>query len=153
VRISQIKAALAAAVQAAAIKLPGAGKLQAYPHSPAAPHVPAFTIGAVAIDPLGTFLNGQNRGLQTLDFTCSVLTSTAEDDAGQQALDELISLDGPYSIYQAILAARGEPGELALDGLAHDLYVPRIDGYRMLSYADDAAQYYGADLTVRVIGE
>ncbi len=52
-----------------------------------------------------------------------------------------------------VLAARGEPGELALGGLAHDLYVSRIDGYRMLSYADDAAQYYGADITVRVIGE
>lgn len=152
-RISQIKTALAAAVQDAEINLPGARKLQAYRHSPNAPSIPAFTIGAVAIDPLGTFLNGQNRGLQTLDFTCSVLTSTAEDDAGQQALDELISLDGPYSVFQAILAARGEPGELALGGLAHDLFVSRIDGYRMLSYADEGAQYYGADITVRVIGE
>lgn len=152
-RISQIKTALAAAVADAEISLPGAGKLQAYRHSPSAPHIPAFTIGAVAIDPLGTFLNAQNRGLQTLDFTCAVLTSTAEDDAGQQALDELISLDGPYSVFQAITAARGEPGSLALGGLAHDLFVVRIDGYRMLSYADDAAQYYGADLTVRVIGE
>lgn len=150
--ISEVKAALAAAVRAADITIPGVGRLECYAHSPMAPNVPAFTIGAVAIDPLGTFGQG-GPGMETLDITCSVLTSTAEDDAGQQLLDKLISKDGPHSIRAALLAARGAPGEAALGGVADDVWVIRIDGYRMLSYADDAAQYYGADITVRVIGD
>ncbi len=152
-RIKLVKAALRDAVKDADINIPKLGRLECYAHSPAAPNVPAFTCGQVAIDPLGTFLGQDRRGLQTVDFTCQVLTSTAEDDIGQQLLDELISLDGPYSINQALLAARGEPGELALGGVAHDLFVQRIDGYRMLSYGGDDQNYYGADITVRVIGD
>lgn len=152
-RISLVKTALREAVRAADINIPKLGRLECYNHSPSNPNVPAFTCGQVVIDPLGTFLGTNRRGMQTLDFTCSVLTSTGEDDAGQQWLDELISLDGPYSITQALLAARGEPGELALGGAADDLFVQRIDGYRMLSYGGEDQNYYGADITVRVIGD
>lgn len=150
--ISVVKTALAAAVRVADINIPGVGRLECYNHSPATPNVPAFTCGAVAIDPLGTFGQG-GPGMETLDFTCSVLTSTAEDDAGQQLLDKLISKTGDYSIRAALLAARGAPGELALDGAADDCWVTRIDGYRMLSYGGEDANYYGADITVRVIGD
>lgn len=149
--ISVVKAALKTAVDAAGINIPGVGKLECYAHSPATPNVPAFTCGAVAIDPLGTFGQG-GPGMETLDFTCSVLTSTAEDDAGQQLLDKLISKDGPYSIRQALIDARGAPGADALDGAADDVWVTRIDGYRMLSYGGEDQNYYGADITVRVIG-
>jgi hypothetical protein len=152
VEISVIKAALAAAVKAADITIPRVGKLECYAHSPATPNVPAFTCGAVAIDPLGTFGPG-GPGMETLDFTCSVLTSTAEDDAGQQLLDKLISKTGPYSVRAALLAARGDPGEAALNGAADDAWVVRIDGYRMLSYGGEDQNYYGADITVRVIGD
>jgi hypothetical protein len=152
VDISVVKAALKTAVEAAGINIPGVGKLECYSHSPATPNVPAFTCGAVAIDPLGTFGQG-GPGMETLDITCSVLTATAEDDAGQQTLDKLISKTGPYSIRAALLAARGDPGELALDGVADDVWVVRIDGYRMLAYGGDDQNYYGADLTIRVIGD
>lgn len=150
--ISEVKAALAAAVQAADINIPGAGRLECYAHSPMAPNVPAFTCGQVAIDPLGTF-GPSGPGMETLDITCSVLTSTADDDSGQRLLDKLISKDGPYSIRQALLVARGGPGQAALDGAADDVWVVRIDGYRMLEYGGPEATYYGADLTVRVIGD
>lgn len=150
--ISVVKAALAAAVEAAGINIPGVGRLQCYGHSPDAPNIPAFTVGQVAIDPLGTFGQG-GPGMETLDITCQVLTSTAEDDAGQRLLDQLISKDGPYSIRTALLAARGQPGEMALDGAADDCWVIRIDGYRRLSYGGEDANYYGADITVRVIGD
>ncbi|GAA2681725.1 hypothetical protein [Actinoplanes palleronii] len=150
--ISVIKKALAAAVRAADINIPGAGRIEAYHHSPASPNVPAFTCGQVVIDPMGTFGQG-GPGMETLDITCSVLTSTAEDDDGQQLLDKLISKDGSYSIRAALLAARGEPGELALGGAADDVWVTRIDGYRMLAYGGEDQNYYGADITVRVIGD
>lgn len=150
--ISEVKAALAAAVRAADINIPGVGRLECYSHSPHAPNVPAFTCGQVNVDPLGTFGPG-GPGMETLDITCSVLTSTAEDDAGQALLDQLISKDGDYSIRAALLAARGEPGELALGGAADDCWVIRIDGYRMLSYGGEDQNYYGADITVRVIGD
>ena len=150
--ISVVKAALRDAVRAADINIPGAGRLECYAHSPAAPNVPAFTCGQVVIDPMGTFGSG-GPGMEMLDLTCSVLTSTADDDSGQQLLDKLISKSGPYSVRAALLTARGAPGELALDGAADDVWVVRIDGYRMLSYGGEDQNYYGADLTIRVIGD
>lgn len=145
--ISEVKAALAAAVQAADIP-----DLDCYAFSPAAPSIPAFTCGQVVVDPMGTF-GSSGPGMETLDITCSVLTSTADDADGQRLLDKLISKDGAYSVRAALLAARGAPGQSALDGAADDVWVVRIDGYRMLSYGGEDANFYGADITVRVIGD
>jgi hypothetical protein len=151
--ISAVKAALAAAVDAAAIDIPGAGKLQAYPNSPDDPNVPAFTCGQVVIDPNGTFGQNKGAGMETIDVTCTVLVGIGESDDGQQLLDKLISKDGAYSVRVALAAARGEPGEMALDGEADDCWVTRVDGYRRLSYGGEDKNYYGADITVRVIGD
>ncbi|WP_328465532.1 hypothetical protein OHA21_43835 [Actinoplanes sp. NBC_00393] len=140
---SVVKKALAAAVRAKSIP-----QLECYSYSPHAPTVPAFTIGEVSINPHETF-----RGMETYDVTCSVLTSTADDEAGQELLDKLLAKSGTYSVREALLDARGAPGELALDGAADDLSIERIDGYRMLAYAGQDSTYYGADITVRVIGD
>lgn len=141
-QIARVKRELAAAVEAA-----GIARLECYGFSPSAPAVPAFTVGAVVIDPNTTF-----GGADTAEITCTVLTSMADDLDGQDLLDTLLSRDDPQSIRAALLAARGEPGELALNGAADDVHVLRIDGYRMVAYGGDDSTYYGADITVRVIG-
>lgn len=139
--VSAVKEALATAVRTAV------DGIDCYGFSPTAPVVPAFTVGAVVIDPNQTF-GGSDVG----DFTCTVLASTADDRDGQKLLDGYLSRDGAQSIRAALLAARGEPGEFALDGAADDLMISRVDGYRMVTYGGDGGTYYGADITVRVIG-
>lgn len=151
--ISVVKAALRDAVDAAGIKIPGVGKLQAHPNSPDSPNIPAFTCGQVVIDPMGTFGQNKGAGMEMVDVTCSVLVGIGESDDSQQLLDKLISKSGPYSVRAALAAARGEPGQPALDGAADDCWVTRVDGYRRLSYGGEDQNYYGADITVRVIGD
>jgi hypothetical protein len=139
--VSLVKAELAAAV--AALNIPN---LDCYAFVPAKPSVPCFYTGEVLIEPNNTF-----RGSDVADVTCRVLTSTADDADGQLLLDRYLSRSGTYSIRAALLAARGAPGQLALNGRADDLSIVRIDGYRMLVDPENGS-YYGADLTVRVIG-
>ena len=74
--------------------------------------------------------------------------STAEEEDGQRILDALLARRG--KVRAAIWAARGEPGESALDGAADDLYLFDISGYGMISIGDNGA-LYGANLSVRVI--
>lgn len=140
--VAAVKQALADAVAAKAIV-----GLNCYGYSPSAPAIPAFTVGAVTVDPNQTF-GGSDVG----EFTCTVLASAADDLDGQAALDRYLSRSGTESVREALLAARGEPGELALDGVADDLTIVRVDGYKLIQYAGDGATYYGADITVRVLG-
>lgn len=140
--ISQVKAELVAAVRAADIP-----QLDCYPFAPAKPSVPCFYTGEVVIDPNGSF----GAGCDIAEITCRVLTSAADDADGQALLDLYLSRTGDHSIRAALLAARSEPGEFALNGAADDLNIARIDGYRMLTDSGNES-FYGADITVRVIG-
>ncbi|WIM97838.1 hypothetical protein ACTOB_001392 [Actinoplanes oblitus] len=144
-QLAQVKAALRDAVAAA--EIPG---LQCTAYVPAEPHPPAFYPGEVVFAPNNSFGPGPG-GYDTVDITCRVLTSNAEDADGQALLDTLLSRSGPYSIRQALLAARGAPGQPALGGLADDLMIVRIDGYREIPGPNEAS-YYGAQITVRVVG-
>jgi hypothetical protein len=63
----------------------------------------------------------------------------------------MLSGSGPASLKAAIEAARGAPGQYALGGLAHDLHVMRVQGYRW--YEHEGAQFVGAELIVKVIGD
>lgn len=141
-QVALVKKALADAVRAAGIP-----HLECYGFSPSAPAVPAFTVGAVVLDPNVTF-----GGADTAEITCTVLASMADDHDGQELLDTYLSRDGAKSIRAALLAARGAPGELALGGAADDMNILRIDAYRMVAYSGDDSTYYGADITVRVVG-
>lgn len=139
--LSTVKSELAAAVAAAGI--PG---LDTYAFVPDRPSIPCFYAGEVTIEPNNTF-----GGSDVADVTCRVLVAHSDDLDGQLLLDKYLSRDGAYSIRAALFAARGEPGELALNGAADDLAVIRIDGYRTYADSENNA-FYGADITVRVIG-
>lgn len=91
------------------------------------------------------------RALDELEFTARVLVGRADDRASQVLLDSMLSGSGTASLKQAIEAARGAPGEAALGGLADDLHVVRVQGYRWYEHA--GVQYVGAELIIRVIGE
>lgn len=91
------------------------------------------------------------RGLDELTFTARVLVSRADDRSSQRILDDMLAGSGPASLKAAIEVARGAPGEYALGGLAHDLHVQRVQGYRWYEHA--GATYVGAELTIQVIGE
>ncbi len=136
--IPAVKRALADAVR-------GIPRFDAYGYVPDQPIVPCFYAGEVEIDPSQTF-GGSDRAT----ITCRILTSGAEDEAGQRELDELLSRVGPRSVRAALESARGAPGELALGGLADDVTVDAIRGYRSIPVGE--ASYYGAEIVVIVLG-
>ncbi|WP_326597751.1 hypothetical protein [Streptomyces sp. NBC_01803] len=98
-----------------------------------------------------TFDRAMRRALDELEFTTRVLVGRQDDRASQQLLDSMLSGSGPASLKAAIEAARGAPGEYALGGLAHDLHVMRVQGYRW--YEHQGTEYVGAELIIKVIGE
>nr|MDT0658027.1 hypothetical protein [Micromonospora sp. DSM 115978] len=76
--------------------------------------------------------------------TLRVLTSRAEDQAGQELLDALLSDEGPSSLIAAI---HTDP---TLGGECSDATVTGWSGYTLYDVA--ATEYYGAELTVEILG-
>jgi hypothetical protein len=138
VDISAVKAAIADAVRVVP-------RLEVYRYVPDQPVVSCFYLGEVEIDPHQTF-----GGSDVATITARVLTSGSEDESGQIELDQLLSRTGPRSIRAALWLARGAPGELALGGLADDLVVDGISGYRSIPAGE--VSYYGAEIKIRVVG-
>lgn len=144
-QISQVRDAIAAA--AAAVTLPdGVPKLRCSGYTPDSVLAPHFFVAEYTQD----YDKAMGRSLDELEFTCRVLVSSADDRSSQRILDGMLSGSGPASLKTAIEAARGAPGEYALGGLAHDLHVMRVQGYRW--YEHDGAWFVGAELVVKVIG-
>lgn len=145
-QISAIRDAIADAARA--VVLPdGIEKLTCsgfVPDSVVAPH---FFVAEYEQD----YDKAMARGLDELMFTTRVLVARADDKAAQRVLDDMLSGSGPSSLKAAIEVARGGPGEYALGGLAHDLHVTRVQGYRWYEHA--GSTYVGAELMIKVIGE
>ncbi|MET8401389.1 hypothetical protein [Streptomyces sp900116325] len=143
---SAIRDAIADAARA--VVLPeGIAKLTCTGYVPDAVTAPHFFVGEYTVD----FDKAMGRSLDELELTCRVLVSRADDRSAQVILDGLLAGAGPASLKAAIEAARGAPGEYALGGLAHDLHVKRVQGYRW--YEHQGTQYVGAELIIQVIGE
>ena len=143
---SAIREAIAEA--ASAVVLPtGIAKLTCTGYVPDAVVAPHFFVAEYEQD----FDKVMGRGLDELMFTARVLVSRADDRAAQQTLDAMLAGSGPASLKAVIEVARGAPGEFALGGLAHDLRVQRVQGYRWYEHA--GATYVGAELMIQVIGE
>jgi hypothetical protein len=146
VQPSAIRDAIADA--ASAVVLPtGTAKLTCTGYVPDAIVAPHFYVGEYTVN----FDRAMRRSLDELEFTCLVLVGRADDRAAQRILDALLAGSGTASLKVAIEAARGAPGEYALGGLAHDLHVMRIQGYRWYEHA--GTKYVGAELVIKVIGE
>ena len=125
----------------------GIKKLTCTSYVPDAVTAPHFFLAEYEQD----FDKVMGRGLDEIVFTTRVLVGRADDRAAQRILDLMLSGSGPASLKQAIEVGRGGPGEYALGGLAHDLHVQRVQGYRWYEHA--GATYVGAELMIKVIGE
>lgn len=145
-QISEIREAIATAARAVVLPA-GIPKLTCTGYVPDAVTAPHFFCGEVSVE----FDKAMGRALDELEITCRVLVGTADDKAAQRVLDAVLSGSGPASLKAAIEAARGAPGVHALGGLAHDLQVVRVQGYRWYEHQD--AKYVGAELIIKVIGE
>jgi hypothetical protein len=84
-----------------------------------------------------------------VELTCRVFTGRADDEAGQELIRRYLSTGNGQSIKDAIEAARGGPGQRALDGAADDLWVRRQQGYRW--YEHNNVTHIGAEILVRVV--
>jgi hypothetical protein len=146
VQISQVRNAIADAARAVVLPA-GVQQLICTGYLPDAVTAPHFFVGEYTQEFDKTF----GRGMDEAEFTCRVLVGTSDEQAAQTVLDALLSGAGPASLKEAIEAARGAPGQMALGGLADDLHVMRIQGYRWYEHA--GTQYVGAEIIIRVIGD
>lgn len=144
-QISPIRDAIADAARAVVLPA-GIGALTCTGYVPDSVVAPCFFVGEVDIN----YDRTMGRGTDELLFTCRVLAGRADDQSAQRILDALLSGAGPASLKQALEAARGAPGQMALGGLADDLHLERVQGYRWYEHA--GASYVGAELAVKVIG-
>ena len=145
-QISAVREALADAARVVVLPA-GLPKLTSSGYVPDAIIAPHFFVAEYE----QTFDKVMARGLDELIFTSRVLVGRGDDKAAQQILDAMLSGSGPASLKQTIELARGAPGDFALGGLAHDLHVMRVQGYRWYEHA--GATYVGAELMIKVIGE
>ncbi|MEW1719778.1 hypothetical protein [Streptomyces sp. NPDC093109] len=144
--MSAVRAAIADAARAVVLPA-GIARLTATGYVPDAVTPPCFFTADYTID----FDKAMGRALDEVELTCQVLVGIADDRAAQRTLDSLLAGSGPSSLKAAIEAARGAPGDYALGGLAHDLHVMRVQGYRW--YEHQGTTYLGAELVVKIIGE
>jgi len=145
VQLSAVREAIA--VAASAVVLPAnAGTLTCFGYTPDSVVAPCFFTGEVDVNFDRTF----GRGLDELEVTCRVLAGRGDDKSSQVVLDAMLSGGGTASLKKAIEAARGAPGQMALGGLADDLHLMRVQGYRWYEHA--GTQYVGAELIIKVIG-
>lgn len=121
--------------------------LRCFGYVPDSVSPPCFFPAEVDIEPNQTF-SGSDKAF----VTCRVLVSRADDRSGQKLLDELLSRTGSKSVRAALIAARGLPGQLALNGAADDLSIERIQGYRQYQVGSAEETYFGAEIIVKVIG-
>lgn len=145
-QISPIRDAIADAARAVVLPT-GIGKLTSTGYVPDAITEPHFFVAEVEVN----YDRAMGRRLDELLFTCRALVGRADDRASQRVLDALLSGGGASSLKATIEAARGAPGEYALGGLADDLHVQRVQGYRWYEHA--GSTYVGAELVIRVIGD
>jgi hypothetical protein len=146
VQISQVRDAIADAARVVVLPA-GIGKLTCTGYVPDSVVTPCFFVGEVEVN----YDKAMGRKLDELLFTCRVLAGRADDRSAQRILDALLSGAGPASLKQAIEAARGAPGEMALGGLADDLHLQRVQGYRW--YEHQGSSFVGAELAIKVIGD
>jgi len=139
-----VREALAEA--AASVVLPkGKGALTVTAWLPDQVTAPHFFVAEYEQDYDRTF-----GGLDEVRFTARLLVARADERSAQELMDLLMRRGGPCSLKDALEAARGEPGEAALGGLADDLHVVRMSGNRLYEHA--GVQYVGGELTIRVFG-
>lgn len=120
--------------------------LTCYPFVPDSVEVPCFYTADVTVDFEMTFGNQPD-----VTVVCRVLTGRTDDRAGQKQLLRLMANHGPMSIKAALEAAKGDPGQYALDGACDDFNVRRVTGHRV--YTVGEKPYYGADWAVHIIGD
>lgn len=145
-QMAQVREAVADA--AGTVVLPSwAGKLTCSGYTPDAIVAPHFFSGEYSIE----FDKAMGRALDIVELTCRVLVSRADDKSAQQVLDLLLSGSGPASLKAAMVAARGAPGQPALNGAADDVHLMRIQGYRWYEHA--GTQYIGAELILKILGK
>lgn len=129
--ISAVRRAIAEAATAAGEQLTCLG------YVPDSIPEPCFYAGEVTFNRDLTFARDTD-----LRVTCRLLVSRADDQAGQQALDDYL-----MPVWNAV---EGAPGVAqTLGGLVDDVVIERVQGYRLYTVGD--VQYYGAEFVVRVI--
>jgi hypothetical protein len=132
--VDQVFAGLATAAETIA-------DLNAEAYCPDAISPPAIFPAEVEITYDKTF----KRGFDAFQVTLRLLVSHADDRAGQKQLKDYLAGSGALSVKQALEA------DQSLGGACDGLRVQAARGYGL--YEHNGQQFYGAELTVYVIGK
>lgn len=135
---------LAAVIDAAQIQLNGL-KVNVTDFAPLKPTPPHFFVADWEAVPHKTF-----GGLVNVTFKLRLLVGLASASESQRLCRQVASMTGDASMMAALEAARGAPGQPALDGLAQDLVAQGMRGPQV--YEVGGADYLGVEFTVFVMG-
>ncbi len=142
--IEAVYVALAAAVNAAELR-PHGFQVTALPYGPdSMPDLPCW----YPAEFVGNY-NKTFSGLTDLTITSRLLLSRSDDKAGQRQAQKLAGA-GANTIRSALHAARGAPGQEALDGAADDLVLQRVSGPRLVDIGEKS--FYVLEFTIFVMG-
>jgi len=126
-------------------QLPGnTAKIIALPFAPDSVVAPQLILADFVGDYDKTF-----DGLMELTINAWLLLARVVDKAGQQEAQRLAGA-GENTVRAAIQAARGAPGQMALNGAADDVVVRRVVGPRPFDWGE--SHYYGLQFTIFVMG-
>jgi hypothetical protein len=150
VDIHAVHTAIAAAVNGTALQR-STLQVSATAFMPLYPTVPHFYPHSWRITYDRTYggTEGTPSGMNELTTTWHLLLSLADDESGFAEASRLAG-SGESTIRARLLAARGAPGQDALDGAAEDLRLVTASGPSLVDIGD--AHYLAIEMPVFVIG-
>lgn len=125
--------------------MPSDVAFQSYPAMPDSPLPPCFAIGAIEIDPFVSFGGDDLLGIDTYVF----VPHTGDPIAAQAGLARYCSRSDARSVRAIIEAQRRTSGTRALGGLAAELKIGKISGWREFLFGDNR-RIYGAQIPITV---
>lgn len=141
---------LAAAVNEALV--PGTtAKVSAFNWAPEAISPPHFEVAEFQITYHRTMATeAKPFGDSQVQITCNLLLSRGDDESGQVEAQRL-SGAATDTVIAALEAARGAPGQSALNGAIDDFYVTSARGPRLIDYG--TVKYYGIEFSLFAYGD
>lgn len=127
-------------------------QVTALDHLPDQPVLPSFELAEFNMTYHRTMATEAHPfGQVNVQITANLLLSRAGAQTGQAEARRLAS-PANDSIVAALLAARGAPGQPALNGACEDFYVQSARGPRLIDGGTETVKFYAIEFAIHLIG-